>query len=121
MGWNICEILLHAPRWSNKNSKKLQHLAWLDMAWRNWEIAFENINSEWFVTKSLDFHLGFLAQSSCLLLLLAWFVGIDVGWWEIFKMFIIILQLLHLWGKVHSECKRRWVGRGSVRWGRYVG
>jgi hypothetical protein len=31
-----------------------------------------------------------------LLLLLTWFVGIDVAWWENLKMFIIILQLFHL-------------------------
>jgi hypothetical protein len=36
----------------------------------NWEITFENKNLEQFATKSLDFHLGFVAQSSCLLLFL---------------------------------------------------
>jgi hypothetical protein len=33
------------------------------------EITLENRNLEQFATRSLDFHLGFIAQSSCLLLL----------------------------------------------------
>ncbi len=59
--------------------KQPHHLAWLDMAWRNWEIILENKNLKQFATKNLDFHLGFVAQSSCLLLFLIWFAGIDVA------------------------------------------
>jgi hypothetical protein len=74
------------------------------MAWRNGEIILENRNLQQFTTRNLDFHLSFKAQSSCLMLLLTRFVGIDVAWWENLKTFTIILQCLHLWGKVHSPC-----------------
>jgi len=40
------------------------------MAYGNWEITLENRNLKLFATRSLDFHLGFLAQNSYLLLLL---------------------------------------------------
>jgi hypothetical protein len=40
------------------------------MARRNWEIILENRNLKQFATKSFDFHLGFVGQSSCLLLFL---------------------------------------------------
>jgi hypothetical protein len=39
-----------------------------------------------------------------LLLLLTWFAKIDVAYWENFKTFTIVLQLLHLQGEVHNPC-----------------
>ncbi len=91
-------------KWSNKNSKKFEHLAWSNMPWRNQEITLENINLKQFVTRSLDFHLGFVAQSFCLFLLLTWFVGIDVAWWGNLKMFTTVLRFLHLQGEIHNPC-----------------
>jgi len=46
---------------------------------KEFEITLENKNLEQYATKSLDFHLCFVAQSSCLLLLLTWFAGVDVA------------------------------------------
>jgi hypothetical protein len=54
--------------------------------------------------KSLNFHLGFVAQSSCLLLLLTRFAIVNVAWWGNIKTFIITLSLLHLQGEVHIPC-----------------
>jgi len=91
-------------RWSNRNSKKLQHLAWSNMAWGYWEIILENINLEQFATRSFDIHLDFVVESFCLLLLLTWFAWLDVAWWENLKTFTIIFQFHHLQNKVHDPC-----------------
>jgi hypothetical protein len=64
-----------------------------------WKYNFKSICNNFF-----NFHLNFVAQSFCLLLLLTWFARVDVAWWGNLKMFTIILQLLHLQGEVHIPC-----------------
>ncbi len=102
MGWNIYEVLLHAPKMIKQKFQETSTFGMIRHGLR--EITLENRNLEQFATRSFDFHLGFIAQSSCLLLLPTWFAGVDVAWWENLKTFTIILQRLHLRSEVHSPC-----------------
>jgi hypothetical protein len=102
MGWNVCEIFLHAPKMIKQ---KFQETSTFDMIRHglrelgnySWKQKFKIVckKKSWFSFKFCSTKFLFVAIFN---------PSHWNRWWENFQTFTIVLQPLHLWGEVHSPC-----------------